>query len=115
MRGLQTPTHAPASSPDYATSSSLTGGVHSLLESVEGACRATKRAESAESALTGTGSGTHSMHERGLRGVHAHRVVEGVAPVRVPLDLFWVAQTLAGRDRPRPAIQSFPGTKKPLH
>ena len=32
------------------TSSSLIGGVHSLLESAEGACRDIKRAESAESA-----------------------------------------------------------------
>ena len=31
--------HTPAPSPGYATSSSLTGGVHSLLESAEGACR----------------------------------------------------------------------------
>ena len=36
--------------PDYETSSSLVGGVHSLLESAEGSYQAIKRAESAESA-----------------------------------------------------------------
>ena len=39
-----------ALSPDYETSSSLIGGVHSLLESAGGSCRDIKRAESAESA-----------------------------------------------------------------
>ena len=37
-----------ALSPDYENSSSLIGGVHSLLESAEGSCRDIKRAESAE-------------------------------------------------------------------
>ena len=37
-----------ALSPDYETSSSLIGGVHSLLESAGGSCRDIKRAESAE-------------------------------------------------------------------
>ena len=55
--------HTPAPSPGYATSSSLTGGVHSLLESAEGACRDIKRAESAESADRQTvliGTRTHT-------------------------------------------------------
>ena len=39
---------ASRASPDYENSSSLIGGVHSLLESAEASCRDIKRAESAE-------------------------------------------------------------------
>ena len=50
-------------SPDYETSNSLIGGVHSLLESAGGSCRDIKRAESAESASCSEPKGVSGVLE----------------------------------------------------